>query len=706
MAIRNRRGNLLDFDPNKMLAGEFGVSMDTKGAYICFAPGDTKKMSTYEDMSNDIKAVTADVIAETTAAINQSISDADTATASANDAIQTAIDANVLAEASILGANNAASNADLKAGLADEATIDAIDATATANSLIALIEGETLRIYKPYKANYADILTAYPTPENGWVVVAADTSVEWRYNGISWVNIGIGTAVDTATETTPGLVKGGGNVTIGEDGTLNAPDLQEEVDEVVSQLADNVTQISYNANLNKNIQHSKRIPIVTFISDDGDIADYNKLRPLSETYGIPFVSAIIANRLTMNQTQLLYLQDTLGWEIASHSWTHVGLSTLATEALIETECSESKRILTDLGYKVKNLVYPFGQNDERVRRIAKKYYNCGVNVGDPISRCMNLVVPALNIIRIPLGSYFSTAIDGMPATNSLEYYKSRVDEAVAKNGWIVFMVHPGSQEHDATQQLYLEQTIQYIQSLNVSIMTLDNALNICGNAFESSDFNGMGIFEAGDNINKPIGYGISKDGALFNFKDLKLISNIGLSVNSLPTAFPQYCISVASFRNADSGGFPTGAGTLMTYRLEADGGFTFQVWYDYSTDYTYKRRYSGSTWLQWVKLPLSSDIYSWFGIVVMKTTFSLLGTAKCTNYIDFEKVFSTDGTQPTLSKTLWAASEISTVSTSPTTIGVAAGVNLQIYKDANGFIYIKYAVNGNSYPTLYKVLYC
>lgn len=53
MAIQNRRGLKKDFDPTKMLPGEFAVSIDSETenqiVWMCFAPGVVKRIGTYED---------------------------------------------------------------------------------------------------------------------------------------------------------------------------------------------------------------------------------------------------------------------------------------------------------------------------------------------------------------------------------------------------------------------------------------------------------------------------------------------------------------------------------------------------------------------------------------------------------------------------------------------------------------------------------
>ena len=64
MAIQNRRGAYGDFDPSKLLPGEWAVvlSGDTNASdglacYMCFKAGVVKRMATYEDMIDNIADV-------------------------------------------------------------------------------------------------------------------------------------------------------------------------------------------------------------------------------------------------------------------------------------------------------------------------------------------------------------------------------------------------------------------------------------------------------------------------------------------------------------------------------------------------------------------------------------------------------------------------------------------------------------------------
>lgn len=54
MAIQTRRGLEADFDPSKMLPGEWAVSLDTKYVRMCFSPGLVYRMATYESFEEDM----------------------------------------------------------------------------------------------------------------------------------------------------------------------------------------------------------------------------------------------------------------------------------------------------------------------------------------------------------------------------------------------------------------------------------------------------------------------------------------------------------------------------------------------------------------------------------------------------------------------------------------------------------------------------
>lgn len=70
MAIQMRRGQLANYDKNKMLAGEWGIAIDDytndQKAFIAFAPGVDKEVMFVEDAQEQIAVATAEAIADAT----------------------------------------------------------------------------------------------------------------------------------------------------------------------------------------------------------------------------------------------------------------------------------------------------------------------------------------------------------------------------------------------------------------------------------------------------------------------------------------------------------------------------------------------------------------------------------------------------------------------------------------------------------------
>lgn len=125
MAIQSRRGSFGDFDPNKMLPGEWASvlkddpkAQDGKSVYMCFAAGDVKRMATYEDMKENIKEATDDVVQEVTEKYTDEIK---AATKAASDAASAAESATSAANTATGSANTAASSATAAAKSANDA---------------------------------------------------------------------------------------------------------------------------------------------------------------------------------------------------------------------------------------------------------------------------------------------------------------------------------------------------------------------------------------------------------------------------------------------------------------------------------------------------------------------------------------------------------------------------------------------------------
>ena len=66
MAIQMRRGQKADFDPTKMLPGEWAVSIDSDTnnqiVWMCFRAGVVKRMGTYEDFKRQIDEINTQLV--------------------------------------------------------------------------------------------------------------------------------------------------------------------------------------------------------------------------------------------------------------------------------------------------------------------------------------------------------------------------------------------------------------------------------------------------------------------------------------------------------------------------------------------------------------------------------------------------------------------------------------------------------------------
>lgn len=236
---------------------------------------------------------------------------------------------------------------------------------------------------------------------------------------------------------------------------------------------------------------------VTFISDDGGAGEYAIYREMFAARGVPCCAALIAGtgvgRISTGAArtaEYLELQNSYGWEILNHSSTHKHLDR-EDEASLEFEINGAMQKLRSLGFDVRHMVYPYGLNNETVRRITAQKHGCAFSTAVGINRPP---VHTYQLHRVPLGAYAGS-------NNSLQYYKSWVDIAKATNGWLVFMLHPNQSGDDAVQQGYLADVLDYCIAEGVPILTATQALARFANVFESGDFSrdSIGRFAIGAN---------------------------------------------------------------------------------------------------------------------------------------------------------------------------------------------------------------
>ena len=142
-----------------------------------------------------------------------------------------------------------------------------------------------------------------------------------------------------------------------------------------------IVSFSFDDGTKSHLTAFKEMQKYNYKATEGVVAGYLKLKPidyLSFKY-IKIISNKMMEFLKLKPGKYLSLKDLKmleqnGWEIASHTMTHVNL-TKQTEARIKYELEKSKNLFKQNGIKVTTLIYPYSAVDERVINIAKKYYS-------------------------------------------------------------------------------------------------------------------------------------------------------------------------------------------------------------------------------------------------------------------------------------------------------------------------------------------
>ena len=115
MAIQMRRGFHADFDPSKMLAGEWAVAMDQdtlkQVVWMCFSPGVVKRMGTYEDFKQQILDATGEIKEEYLTQFNLLLEHTEEARNQSINAAQNSENSAALAATSATQANTAKTTA-------------------------------------------------------------------------------------------------------------------------------------------------------------------------------------------------------------------------------------------------------------------------------------------------------------------------------------------------------------------------------------------------------------------------------------------------------------------------------------------------------------------------------------------------------------------------------------------------------------------
>lgn len=399
-----------------------------------------------------------------------------------------------------------------------------------------------------------------------------------------------------------------------ENGIANSADKAE----VTAQLQQTEQQIEKNElkpYTVKNLQSASLSPkpVVVFTFDDGAKEDINVMKPLFDEFGYKFTTFIIAGLIgksyldnplmDSNELKLLY-ED--GHEIGSHTMTHIGMGS-NPPGIVDYEMRESKRILESLGFEVNNFAYPFGQQNNVAQRISLKYYRTSSLFMSGIQpNRIPINKPAMQ--RIALGSHFDTPNTDFPVTDTFEgYYKKWVDHAANNNSLTIFALHPWELAYNTQQMAYLRQTLQYCKDNNVSVLTLDEALNHFDNQLDIKTFKNDSSL-SGELIIDANGEFSSRT-MLFT----KKVSSKGFTNTTLANDYPNNATTRMTIENGTSKGFPFNNAILFTEKGDNYADITRQILFEkWSSRIKYRSAKADGSWVPWndfVVLTYSNSVY-------------------------------------------------------------------------------------------------
>lgn len=213
-----------------------------------------------------------------------------------------------------------------------------------------------------------------------------------------------------------------------------------------------IVDVEYNKDVNAEFEQLSHKPLITFIDDDCQDEQLTNWEEINKLTGVKPTIAVITNNpldapnnasryTTWSNIQRL---TNCGFEFISHTDTHLNL-TECDSAALESELSTSLSKLQEHGINPKFLVYPYNAYNDTVIDSVRKYYKGAVTCEYQTN------IAPINDFAIKRQSFTSTKQfnktfdDGTTRTvyqfRTDDELRQMVNEAAAKNGWIIFMTH-------------------------------------------------------------------------------------------------------------------------------------------------------------------------------------------------------------------------------------------------------------------------
>lgn len=245
---------------------------------------------------------------------------------------------------------------------------------------------------------------------------------------------------------------------------------------------------------------------ISFTFDDGYNSTYDQAAPILAKYGYSGTVYVVTNCVGMTTApntcradedatymtwdQILSLQNTYGWEIGSHTVTHPYLATKSaqdgqpkklTTTQVLTEITNSQATLVENGVNSIGFAAPYGDyNQYSLTQIAKLYaYNRGyADTGTNLTPYNNYIIRDQEV-RVGV---------------SIDTVKGYIDDAIAKNEWLVLTFHDvlptasGNPDDYQYSTADFEAIVAYVNSRGLAVVNVDKGLVSGDNLLTNSSF--------------------------------------------------------------------------------------------------------------------------------------------------------------------------------------------------------------------------
>lgn len=207
---------------------------------------------------------------------------------------------------------------------------------------------------------------------------------------------------------------------------------------------------------------------VSFHFDDGFRSVYEQCFPVFAEAGAVGCVAMPARGSHLSHAELLEMQKA-GWEILSHSMMHVSMREPMSEKDAWNEIVESKRVLEEAGFKIRQFVTPMSQCHESMIPLLKEHYDAAFTVytnslTEPIEKL---------VIERPVNPHKLHRC--CTSGKTIDELKAYVDYVAENNAWLVFYDHDLAVKGNITRTT-LRALLEYCNEKGVAVVTSSTAL--------------------------------------------------------------------------------------------------------------------------------------------------------------------------------------------------------------------------------------